>query len=84
MIVSTLTFNSQKFVFNGEYLQRIKYNGGKKQNRRVIIPDKERPALLSVFQDENIGDCEKWMIIADQWNHSIVNIFEPFTKRASN
>lgn len=81
MPVSTLVFNSQKFIFNGESLQRIKFEGDKKQKRRVVIPHKERPMLLAMFKDETLGDCERWKLVAEKWNNSIVGIFEPFVEK---
>lgn len=81
MLESTSIYNFQKFVFNGEYLQRVKYEGGRKQKRRVIIPYKERPKILAIFKDDSLEDCEKWKRVAAMWNSSVAIIFEPLVEK---
>lgn len=83
MLVSTSIYNFQQFVFNGVFLQRIKFEGGREQKRRVTVPYKERPKLLAIFKDESLEDCEKWKKVAAMWNGSVTVIFQPLVEKCS-
>lgn len=82
MSVSTLVVNNQKFIFNGTFLHRIKYQEGRKQNRRVAISThKERTALLEIFKNEDLSDMDRWKAVAEKWNNSINEIFFPLVSK---
>ena len=81
MPVSTAVYNFQQFVYNGESLQRIKFEGGKKQRRRVVVPYKERPMLLAIFKDDTMEESERWKMVAAKWNSSVAGIFLPLVEK---